>query len=41
MPSNTIHSDLFNNHEINDDVNLDFEVRAERLPPPTDTQSTS
>jgi hypothetical protein len=36
MPNGIVH-----NHETTDDVDLHFEVRAERLLPTTDTQSTS
>jgi hypothetical protein len=41
MPNGVVHNDLFHNHETTDDVDLHFEVRAERLLPTTDTQSTS
>jgi hypothetical protein len=41
MPNGMTHNDLINNPEAPNDVDLRFEIRAERLPPVTDTQSTS
>ncbi|CAF4429723.1 unnamed protein product, partial [Rotaria sp. Silwood2] len=35
------YNDALNNHETKDETDLSFEVRPERLPPTTDTQSTS
>ena len=41
MPNNIINNDVSNNYETADDIDLRFEIRAERLSAPTDTQSIS
>ncbi len=42
MPNGTTHNDLINNPETANDVDISFEVRAERLSATTtDSQSTS
>ncbi|CAF4456888.1 unnamed protein product [Rotaria sp. Silwood2] len=40
-PNGITYNDALNNHETKDETDLSFEVRPERLPPTTDTQSTS